>query len=53
MTEDIQADKVKVDFEALLRNAKSVTSDITVSSVFPVIRSNEVRLGRLAEDRIS
>ena len=49
MTEDVPADKIKVDFETLLRKATAVTSEITVSSVMPVIRGNEIKLGHPAE----
>ena len=49
MTEDVPAEKIQVDFEALLRKAQTVTSEITVSSVLPVIKGNVVNLGRLIE----
>ena len=47
MTEDVPAGKIQVDFEALLRKAQAVTSEITVSSVLPVIKGNAVNLRRL------
>ena len=47
MTEDIPVEQIQVDFELLLRKAKAVTSEITVSSVLPVIRDNAIKLGRL------
>ena len=49
MTEDIPVEQIQVDFEVLLRKAKAVTSEITVSSVLPVIRDNAIKLGRLIE----
>ena len=49
MTEDVPAEKIQVDFKALLRKARAVTSEITVSSVLPVIKGNAVNLGRLIE----
>ena len=49
MTEDIPVEQIQVDFEVLLRKAKAVTSEITVSSVLPVIRDNAIKLGRHIE----
>ena len=49
MTEDIPVEQIQIDFEVLLRKAKAVTSEITVSSVLPVIRDNAIKLGRLIE----
>ena len=49
MTEDVPAEKIQVDFEALLRKAQAVTSEITASDVLPVITGNEIKLGRLIE----
>ena len=49
MTEDIPVEQIQVDFEVLLRKAQAVTSEITVSSVLPVIRDNAIKLGRLIE----
>ena len=49
MTEDVPVELIQVDFEVLLRKAKAVTSEITVSSVLPVIRDNAIKLGRLIE----
>ena len=49
LTEDIPVEQIQVDFEVLLRKAKAVTSEITVSSVLPVIRDNAIKLGRLIE----
>ena len=49
MTEDIPVEQIQVDFEVLLRKAKAVTSEITVSSVLPVIRDNAIKHGRLIE----
>ena len=49
MTEDVPTEEIQVDFEALLRKAHAVTSEITVSSVLPVITGSEIKLGRLIE----
>ena len=42
MTEEVPVEQIHVDFEVLLRKAKAVTSEITVSSVLPVIRDNAI-----------
>ena len=49
MTEDVPTENIQVDFKALLRKAQAVTSEITVSSVLPVIKGNAINLGRLIE----